>query len=108
LLIMMIYSTSLFSSAHIFFFFFQYYATLLDLHSFPTRRSSDLFCWYLGSSKQVFVEDRILIAAHPLTVSDLKIASPNLCKVGGRSEEHTSELQSRENLVCRLLLEKKK
>src|SRR5690606_4264300 len=31
-------------------------------------------------------------------------------KAGGtkRSEEHTSELQSRENLVCRLLLEKKK
>jgi len=28
--------------------------------------------------------------------------------VVGRSEEHTSELQSRENLVCRLLLEKKK
>src|SRR5690606_37980669 len=27
---------------------------------------------------------------------------------GGRSEEHTSELQSREKLVCRLLLEKKK
>src|SRR5690606_21849639 len=26
----------------------------------------------------------------------------------GRSEEHTSELQSRENLVCRLLLEKRK
>src|SRR5690606_39640313 len=30
----------------------------------------------------------------------------NVAKV--RSEEHTSELQSRENLVCRLLLEKKK
>src|SRR5690606_40124307 len=31
------------------------------------------------------------------------------CKaVRERSEEHTSELQSRENLVCRLLLEKKK
>src|SRR5690606_40295145 len=34
------------------------------------------------------------------------------CRVAGtsgvRSEEHTSELQSRENLVCRLLLEKKK
>src|SRR5690606_18038231 len=28
--------------------------------------------------------------------------------IDGRSEEHTSELQSRENLVCRLLLEKKK
>src|SRR5215475_5535662 len=33
-------------------------------------------------------------------------ASPR--RGGGRSEEHTSELQSRENLVCRLLLEKKK
>src|SRR5690606_40042189 len=30
------------------------------------------------------------------------------CKMQSRSEEHTSELQSRENLVCRLLLEKKK
>src|SRR5690606_27791078 len=34
-----------------------------------------------------------------LTVTDLRLT---------RSEEHTSELQSRENLVCRLLLEKKK
>src|SRR3712207_7734469 len=32
------------------------------------------------------------------------LASPS----GGRSEEHTSELQSRQYLVCRLLLEKKK
>src|SRR5690606_40031786 len=30
------------------------------------------------------------------------------CSSAVRSEEHTSELQSRENLVCRLLLEKKK
>ena len=30
------------------------------------------------------------------------------CIMGFRSEEHTSELQSRRNLVCRLLLEKKK
>src|SRR5207253_6928771 len=29
-------------------------------------------------------------------------------RVGNRSEEHTSELQSRGHLVCRLLLEKKK
>ena len=35
----------------------------------------------------------------------LNIAADNIRK---RSEEHTSELQSRENLVCRLLLEKKK
>src|SRR3712207_8026573 len=31
-----------------------------------------------------------------------------LAEVGERSEEHTSELQSRQYLVCRLLLEKKK
>src|SRR5690606_23281255 len=31
-----------------------------------------------------------------------------IAEAAGRSEEHTSELQSRENLVCRLLLEKKK
>src|SRR3989440_406328 len=30
------------------------------------------------------------------------------CGSSGRSEEHTSELQSRSDLVCRLLLEKKK
>src|SRR5690242_20870701 len=30
------------------------------------------------------------------------------CRAGSRSEEHTSELQSHVNLVCRLLLEKKK
>src|SRR5436309_7766647 len=34
--------------------------------------------------------------------------SPASNPICNRSEEHTSELQSRENLVCRLLLEKKK
>src|SRR5207302_8654366 len=34
--------------------------------------------------------------------------SPPIPSGSARSEEHTSELQSRENLVCRLLLEKKK
>src|SRR2546426_9251228 len=33
---------------------------------------------------------------------------PHALPIGGRSEEHTSELQSPCNLVCRLLLEKKK
>src|SRR5207302_11268061 len=42
---------------------------------------------------------RILIGT-----SDVKLANI----LPKRSEEHTSELQSRENLVCRLLLEKKK
>src|SRR5690349_21981189 len=34
--------------------------------------------------------------------------APHLRARAGRSEEHTSELQSRRDLVCRLLLEKKK
>src|SRR5256886_10770068 len=35
-------------------------------------------------------------------------ARPLECFIAPRSEEHTSELQSQSNLVCRLLLEKKK
>src|SRR3712207_7476416 len=43
----------------------------------------------------------------------VELLNPNVVKVRGpvhrgRSEEHTSELQSRQYLVCRLLLEKKK
>src|SRR5690606_41501535 len=42
------------------------------------------------------------------TASPRLAARRGLPRGCGRSEEHTSELQSRENLVCRLLLEKKK
>src|SRR5690606_25297465 len=41
-------------------------------------------------------------------ISPGKSCEPPRPKNASRSEEHTSELQSRENLVCRLLLEKKK
>src|SRR5690606_41416684 len=43
-------------------------------------------------------------------INSIEKASHNFffAKENARSEEHTSELQSRENLVCRLLLEKKK
>src|SRR2546428_4910960 len=43
-----------------------------------------------------------LVAAMPTAKALFSIAATN------RSEEHTSELQSRSDLVCRLLLEKKK
>src|SRR5436309_13800298 len=49
-----------------------------------------------------------VLAALDVTTRGLAARSPGAS--GGtpdRSEEHTSELQSRENLVCRLLLEKK-
>src|SRR5690606_40899837 len=44
----------------------------------------------------------------PKTIEELEKIQANQKLPGLRSEEHTSELQSRENLVCRLLLEKKK
>src|SRR5690606_29506605 len=45
---------------------------------------------------------------HPQNVGHLALRQFGLRPCTPRSEEHTSELQSRENLVCRLLLEKKK
>src|SRR5690606_39565079 len=45
-----------------------------------------------------------LVASHGQTVYHWVVGA----RARGRSEEHTSELQSREKLVCRLLLEKKK
>src|SRR5207248_4363765 len=88
-----------------------------DLHSFPTRRSSDLFKintpakayhidilrigYYQGNGARKVVNNMLPTATLP--------QSQPACKNGpARSEEHTSELQSPYDLVCRLLLEKKK
>src|SRR5690606_42155044 len=95
------------------------------LHPFPTRRSSDLSSYQLkldgdghghflgavvtGIENQVtrkmvpfkvhpwMLPSCALIRSETLPVPDSHISAT-------RSEEHTSELQSRENLVCRLLL----
>src|SRR5690606_41393183 len=95
--------------------------TLRVLHSFPTRRSSDLrsISWSRGDHGQLSAVQGIIVSTvlifffnFPTNLdvqlrSDRDIAKvEQLVKI--RSEEHTSELQSRENLVCRLLLEKKK
>src|SRR3712207_7262960 len=48
----------------------------------------------VGAGGRHLAQDEVLLAQRPQVV--------------GRSEEHTSELQSRQYLVCRLLLEKKK
>src|SRR5690606_41789269 len=51
------------------------------------------------------------VRAGALAAGATECADRQCCRAYGyprRSEEHTSELQSRENLVCRLLLEKKK
>src|SRR2546430_5346359 len=45
---------------------------------------------------------------HPFRPKSARICASRSSSMGKRSEEHTSELQSQSNLVCRLLLEKKK
>src|SRR5436305_8741322 len=45
---------------------------------------------------------------NPVSEQEVERKSESAYKAVGRSEEHTSELQSRPHLVCRLLLEKKK
>src|SRR5947209_12478153 len=45
---------------------------------------------------------------HPAALSRQSLCQFQVVLRGDRSEEHTSELQSRQYLVCRLLLEKKK
>src|SRR5690606_42137088 len=101
------------------------YGVHLVLHSFPTRRSSDL-CFVSRSDRH-----RLLMVSKPVklrSISEKMAVARSVgktrpcCRVnsgkpsrssasltqllmaGWRSEEHTSELQSRENLVCRLLL----
>src|SRR5699024_12141036 len=93
---------------------------LLPLPSFPTRRSSDLF----SSLSGVFNLPDLLPLRRVTDVFGFllpnipsRLIRPDrsthqreraLNPRRERSEEHTSELQSRFDLVCRLLLEKKK
>src|SRR2546430_6550300 len=51
--------------------------------------------------------ENLAICSTALSISRYRISAPPLGD-SARSEEHTSELQSQSNLVCRLLLEKKK
>src|SRR5690606_42001867 len=89
--------------------------------SFPTRRSSDLVlsapaatcqpstvaeCGYT-TTFDCIVQNGSRRPAET-TMAALYLPSTLWSEYLARSEEHTSELQSRENLVCRLLLEKKR
>src|SRR5439155_8104342 len=96
-----------------------------DLHSFPTRRSSDLNGilsprsdrWNRGAGPgtqlQVDEDAAVLEDLVPHAVqfllqqraAPIQLPDPFANPFAARSEEHTSELQSRGHLVCRLLLE---
>src|SRR5256886_7207085 len=69
--------------------------TKVDAWGIPVARIS---CAY-GANEQALVHDMSITAAEMLAEAGAHDI---------RSEEHTSELQSQSNLVCRLLLEKKK
>src|SRR5690606_41281680 len=96
-----------------------------DRHSFPTRRSSDLITSTPTDSGRVMRTSHFLLGLRlrPVVASIVMLATTAVGaraqivvntfethvratrdSVSARSEEHTSELQSRENLVCRLLL----
>src|SRR5437899_6927009 len=87
----------------------------LNLHSFPTRRSSDLRIvpgYYHRLNRDGNIETS---SCCPNTASEHNMMEKLLidsvlvwARDYKRSEEHTSELQSLRHLVCRLLLEKKK
>src|SRR5690554_7746714 len=92
-----------------FIFVSQYYGHHRDLHSFPTRRSSDLNFTNATLNITNSLQFENSATAGRQYDSDGNVSDGSI--TGGvldRSEEHTSELQSRPHLVCRLLLEKKK
>src|SRR5688572_32700495 len=73
---------------------------------FPTRRSSDLASSSScrGARRSARARRRRSTTSRSSAAVPAWTAAEDL----DRSEEHTSELQSQSNLVCRLLLEKKK
>src|SRR5437879_10258122 len=89
-------------------FFFCCSAALRALHSFPTRRSSDLEFFALPGLRRYNPRvARPASAGRRERFTAAEGAGP-AAWARLRSEEHTSELQSPMYLVCRLLLEKKK
>src|SRR5205814_8552368 len=108
------------SLSHFSFFLYRSLAPR-DLHSFPTRRSSDLRS-SIEITKSVISDGTAngqpstsiggiaitcSISQRPLGLCQCHMVLLSVAPTK-RSEEHTSELQSLRHLVCRLLLEKKK
>src|SRR5437667_8383356 len=93
----MLHFTSL-STSSFFFFFFNDTATT-EIYTLSLHDALPI-SWQSGRNPEAFRID-ILLAQHDLSAK----SAPDCTH---RSEEHTSELQSHHDLVCRLLLEKKK
>src|SRR5207248_9341031 len=86
-------------------FFFYGDVAHRDLHSFPTRRSSDLEL--VQQPLEVLGIARARASSRRAMRTRARAIPRTSRPKSSRSEEHTSELQSPYDLVCRLLLEKK-
>src|SRR3712207_8325347 len=82
---------------------FRSWAVVHGRHDIPFSQRLALDVWYVDNRS--FLVDVKILGLTFLKVLSMRGAQPAQTD---RSEEHTSELQSRQYLVCRLLLEKKK
>src|SRR5256885_3306476 len=69
---------------------------------FNDTATTEIYTLSLHDALPICIDAQLHMAAHQF------VDGGRAALVGNRSEEHTSELQSPCNLVCRLLLEKKK
>src|SRR2546430_3154358 len=86
------------------------YTNALPISSFSTSHSSRAhMATICCASTSKGLRGTTVVSMRPLSIPSTTAAdSSRSPRNFGRSEEHTSELQSQSNLVCRLLLEKKK
>src|SRR5258708_11733732 len=94
------------------FFFFNDTATT-EIYTLSLHDALPIFCLHRGvrrdlrkarDLRQAIGRTRRVVVGQPVVATALDVQA---CQIE-RSEEHTSELQSPDHLVCRLLLEKKK
>src|SRR3989442_8129356 len=82
------------------------YTTLFRSFTFSTNVANELKPVHPEASSGEAITSSSKNACFPICINGAFFA-PNSAALKNRSEEHTSELQSRPHLVCRLLLEKK-
>src|SRR2546430_4973461 len=93
-----------------FFFFFNDTATT-EIYTLSLHDALPIWVPHVLGEKKVWEQIRFAVARitvrrlHPKEIFHTGFVA---AAIHARSEEHTSELQSQSNLVCRLLLEKKK
>src|SRR2546430_7660436 len=82
------------------------HSTLFFFFFFNDTATTEIYTLSLHDALPIYIE----VVELPLAMSDAELENlvEALVFAADRSEEHTSELQSQSNLVCRLLLEKKK